>query len=143
MKTEILITVSDDIQWIKVITSHLAGTRNDCIKCHISYLLSYFNKFILKIDQMLNAVPVSDCLCSSICSVQPQPDAASIKNRQGTYSAFSRMDSRFQATSETCCAAHLVGSQALIRVAGGYVAAGEQPNTTQKIISCFKLSHPL
>lgn len=106
----------------------------------IHWSLSYFNLF-WKLTGCSYVVAMSDCLCSSICSVQPV--AASVKNRLGTHSMFSRAGSRFWATSETCCEEHLVGSQELIRMAAGYVAAGTQPNTTQKIIGCSELSSPL
>lgn len=66
--------------------------------------LSFFQKwnmstgcFILKINQILHAVPVPDSMCSV------QLDVASVTNRLGAYSPQSRVESRLWDASETRC----------------------------------------
>ncbi len=63
------------------------------------YVVGCTECFILKIDRMFYAVPVSDFLPGSICSVQL--DAASIKNRLGAYFKWSREERHFWDSSET------------------------------------------
>lgn len=53
--------------------------------------------FILKINQILHAVPVPDSMCSV------QLDVASVTNRLGAYSPQSRVESRLWDASETRC----------------------------------------